>query len=210
MQMFCNLPAFIGTKVIGAEPMTKDNFETYVRGVVADVKSYGVEGYHVQYDNPNGTVYDSWSPKDVFESAYRSLDGGLTFGDALFFLKQGKKVARKGWNGKGIFICYQKPFDVEQAAEESHNAWMKQKLDQGFTSRKAEDGEELMVPYSQLSEKQKNTDRVYGSSKVTVTGGFLFIDTTGLQTDNSAAPKSRVPWAPSQTDMLYDDWCIVE
>lgn len=25
--------------------------------------------------------------------------------DALFFLKQGKKAARKGWNGKGMWIC---------------------------------------------------------------------------------------------------------
>jgi hypothetical protein len=30
--------------------------------------------------------------------------GKLTFGEALFFLKQGKKVARSGWNGKGMFL----------------------------------------------------------------------------------------------------------
>ena len=28
----------------------------------------------------------------------------LNFGKALEFLKQGHKVARKGWNGKGMFI----------------------------------------------------------------------------------------------------------
>ena len=28
------------------------------------------------------------------------------FGYALMFLKQGKKVARKGWNGKGQFVYY--------------------------------------------------------------------------------------------------------
>lgn len=28
------------------------------------------------------------------------------FGEALEFLKQGKKVARKGWNGKGQFVYY--------------------------------------------------------------------------------------------------------
>ena len=27
-----------------------------------------------------------------------------SFGDALHFLKAGKKVARKGWNGKGMFL----------------------------------------------------------------------------------------------------------
>jgi hypothetical protein len=40
-----------------------------------------------------------------------------------------------------------------------------------------------------------------------MTGPYIFIDTTGLQTDNEAAPKSRVPWLPSQTDMLAEDWC---
>ena len=28
----------------------------------------------------------------------------LTFGDALIALKEGKKVARSGWNGKGMFL----------------------------------------------------------------------------------------------------------
>lgn len=34
------------------------------------------------------------------------------------------------------------------------------------------------------------------------------IDTTGLQTQNTEAPKSRVPWLASQTDMLAEDWEI--
>lgn len=29
------------------------------------------EGYHVQYTNPDGSIYDSWSPKSVFEKTYR-------------------------------------------------------------------------------------------------------------------------------------------
>ena len=39
---------------------------------------------------------------------------------------------------------------------------------------------------------------------------YIFIDTTGLQTTNQAAPKSLVPWLASQTDMLADDWQIVD
>lgn len=35
---------------------------------------------------------------------------------------------------------------------------------------------------------------------------YIFIDTTGLQTDNPDAPRSRVPWLASQTDMLAQDW----
>ena len=38
---------------------------------------------------------------------------------------------------------------------------------------------------------------------------YIFIDTTGLQTNNEMAPKSRVPWLASQTDMLAGDWEIV-
>lgn len=49
--------------------------------------------------------------------------------------------------------------------------------------------------------------------KPAVNGGmthpYIFIDTTGLQTDNPAAPKDRVPWLASQTDMLATDWEIV-
>lgn len=36
---------------------------------------------------------------------------------------------------------------------------------------------------------------------------YIFIDTTGLETENENAPKSRVPWLASQTDMLAEDWC---
>ena len=42
-----------------------------------------------------------------------------------------------------------------------------------------------------------------------MTHPYIFIDTTGLQTDNPDAPKDRVPWLASQTDMLAEDWeCI--
>lgn len=49
--------------------------------------------------------------------------------------------------------------DIELVSAAVHAAWMKSKKDQGFESRKAEDGEELMVPYEQLSEKAKALDR---------------------------------------------------
>lgn len=35
------------------------------------------EGYHVQYTNPDGSVYDSWSPKSVFEKAYQVAETPL-------------------------------------------------------------------------------------------------------------------------------------
>lgn len=39
---------------------------------------------------------------------------------------------------------------------------------------------------------------------------YIFIDSTGLQTGNPDSPKNRVPWLASQTDMLAEDWELVE
>lgn len=134
----------------------------------------------------------------------------MSFGLAIEAMKIGCKVARAGWNGKGIFIGIQPGFNIEIEAKKSHDKWMEQKRLQGFKSRKAEDGEELMVPYAQLSENQKNMDRAYVTTGNEMTSDFIYIDTTGLITENPYAPKSRVPWIASQTDMLANDWNIVE
>ncbi len=48
---------------------------------------------------------------------------------------------------------------IELVSAEVHNAWMESKKANGINSRKSEDGEELMVPYEQLSEKAKDLDR---------------------------------------------------
>jgi hypothetical protein len=40
---------------------------------------------------------------------------GLTFGDALQALKDGQKVARAGWNGKGAFIALMPGFVIPAA-----------------------------------------------------------------------------------------------
>ena len=49
--------------------------------------------------------------------------------------------------------------DIEAVAAKVHEAWMESKRAQGFTSRKSEGGEELMVPYERLSEAAKELDR---------------------------------------------------
>lgn len=38
-----------------------------------------------------------------------SEDRTMDFGDAIRALKAGRKVARKGWNGKGIYVELQVP-----------------------------------------------------------------------------------------------------
>ena len=42
-----------------------------------------------------------------------------------------------------------------------------------------------------------------------MTGQYIYIDTTGLLTDNPDAPKVRIPWLASQTDMQAKDWTLV-
>ena len=49
--------------------------------------------------------------------------------------------------------------NVELVAARVHAAWMETKLAAGVTSRKSESGEELMVPYEQLTEEAKELDR---------------------------------------------------
>lgn len=49
--------------------------------------------------------------------------------------------------------------DIELVAAEVHAAWMASKRAQGIGSRLSETGEELMVPYAQLSEAAKELDR---------------------------------------------------
>lgn len=49
--------------------------------------------------------------------------------------------------------------NVELVAAKVHAAWMANKLAAGVTSRKLESGEELMVPYEELSEEAKDLDR---------------------------------------------------
>ena len=42
---------------------------------------------------------------DVFDAAYRHTTG-MTFGLAIEALKTGQRVARAGWNGKGMWVEY--------------------------------------------------------------------------------------------------------
>lgn len=48
---------------------------------------------------------------------------------------------------------------IESVAAAVHSAWVEAKLAQGYTSRRSESGEELMVPYEDLSEEAKALDR---------------------------------------------------
>lgn len=69
------MQAYIGTKIILAEPMDELSFKVRFKGEErkADSIENGIAGYHIQYSNPDGSKYDSWSPADVFERSYRRI-----------------------------------------------------------------------------------------------------------------------------------------
>lgn len=96
---------YIGTKLIEAEPayrvrnpggdyqITTDAREAFTN--FAEVE----DGYRVRY--PDG--YESWSPLEAFQEAYRPTEH-MNFGLAIEAARKGKRIARKGWNGKGQYV----------------------------------------------------------------------------------------------------------
>ncbi len=145
---------YIGTKMIEAKEMNRGDYNTYRGWIIPADENPKDEGYLVKYSDG----YESWSPKKQFEEAYRDCRG-ITFGIAVELLKKGFKVAREGWNGKGMFLLY--------------------------------------VP----SEKWGIIDKIgLGIPK----GNLL--PWIGMKT----ADNKFVPWLASQTDILAEDWIIVE
>lgn len=84
-----------------------------------------------------------------------------------------KKQRHESFNGSNIVSEWQRAAyqlgiddamelgmpDIEIVSAFVHDAWMASKRKNGVESRQAEDGEELMVPYHELSEMAKELDR---------------------------------------------------
>lgn len=110
---------YIGTKMIKARPMNRGDYNKYRGWNIPKDENPADEGYLVMYSDG----YESWSPKKQFEEAYRDCMG-MTFGIALELLKKGCKVAREGWNGKGMLVVYQKGYpDGIPCNKQTAEAW---------------------------------------------------------------------------------------
>ena len=96
---------YIGVKVVAAEPMSRGEYNEYRGWKIPSDENPEDEGYHIRYSDG----YESWCPKKQFNEAYRKCDN-MTFGIAIEAKKKGNKVARRGWNGKGMFVVYQKAY----------------------------------------------------------------------------------------------------
>ena len=95
---------YIGSKIVNACPAYRCTLPggKVVYAVEGDIVCSGCkieDGYRVQYEDG----YLSWSPKAVFEKAYRETTD-LSFGLAIEAAKMGKKIARAGWNGKNQYV----------------------------------------------------------------------------------------------------------
>ena len=118
---------FIGTKQVRGAPMSRSNYNALRGWTVPADENPNDDGYLVEYldggtpNHPDYAGYISWSPKRQFEDAYRPT-AGLTFGLAIEALKKGLRVARAGWNGKGMFV-YLVPansYPVQTGAAKAH------------------------------------------------------------------------------------------
>ena len=96
---------YIGTKLIEAEPAYRCTdgsgkvvITPHPEEAFPNYPSIE-DGYRVRY--PDG--YVSWSPKAVFEEAYRPTTG-MSFGLAIEAAKKGHRISRAGWNGKGQYV----------------------------------------------------------------------------------------------------------
>ena len=159
---------YIGTKMVNAEPMTRAEYNAF-RGWELPADENGAdEGYLVEYldgGKPNTTThagYVSWSPKEQFDNAYRKTTG-MPFGLAVEAVKKGKKIARAGWNGKGMFL--------------------------------------FLVPGSTFKVNRAPLLGIYPEGTEINYHAHI---------DMKTVDGTIVPWLASQTDVLADDWIVVE
>lgn len=95
---------YIGSKIVNAVPEYRCHrpghlFQYVSVGDIVPAGWDAEDGYRIEYEDG----YKSWCPKEVFEAAYRETTG-MSFGLALEAVKKGLRVARAGWNGKGMYV----------------------------------------------------------------------------------------------------------
>ena len=154
---------YIRMHQVDAEPMTRGDYNKFRGWMTLEDENPADEGYKVT--EPDG--YVSWCPKAQFEADYRPCDG-MTFGMAIEAMKRGAKVARNGWNGKGMYLWLLPAANIK--AE-----WCKE--------------EHLKA----LAEQNG--------------GEFECLASIRMKTADN---KVLTGWLASQTDMLAEDWKVVE
>ena len=158
---------FIGVKRVKAVAKTIAQFHRD-QGLEPGYAGESRPGYEVHY--PDG--YVSWCPKEQFEAANRPVDG-LSFGHAIEAAKKGAKIARRGWNGKNMFVVYMPPLQLP--------------------------------PHSSQEPGAKVNDRTAAHIGVDTP-----LDCQPYFAMLNAQGQWICGWSATQSDMLSDDWTIVE
>ncbi len=152
---------YIGVKLVEATSMTLGEYNKYRGWDIPENEDPEKTGFLVKYESG----YESWCPSDEFVKSNRPTKA-LTFGMAVEAMKLSGynktlptvRVARSGWNGKGMWLEYVDPYNNKQF---------------------------------QLTETEPSG---------------TFLPWIGMKT----ADNKFVPWLASQTDILADDWCILD
>lgn len=154
---------YIRMHVVEAKPMTRGDYNKKRGWELPANENPNDEGYIVSC--PDG--YVSWCPKKQFEDAARPCDG-MTFGMAVEAMQRGKKVCRKGWNGKGMYVWLMPGSTVIGCPN-------------------------IVDPHLAEIDKAEGKIDFLGSIRMRTADGCVL---TG--------------WLASQTDILSEDWMVVE
>lgn len=95
----------------------------------------------------------------------------MRFGEALAHARKGRKIARRGWNGKGMYV-YLKPGRIIPL-----EMW------------------QVTMPSEKPTEEEKKK-------------GYVVVN-PHLDMMNAQGERT-IGWLASQTDMLIDDWYLVD
>lgn len=110
-----------------------------------------------------------------------------------------KKLEEKIWELEGYALQKQQYENKISMTGGPDFGWALDKMRHGFAvRRRGWNGKGIFIKMQVPDEHSK------------MTSPYIYIDTTGLQTDNAFAPRSCVPWLASQTDMLAEDWELAD
>ncbi|MDA3806756.1 MAG: DUF2829 domain-containing protein [Thiomicrorhabdus sp.] len=164
----------VGTKIINAEPMNRQEYNDYRGWNLPEDECGDDPGFLVEYldggeaNTPDYAGYVSWSPQEVFEKAY-AKSGRMSFGAAIELMKAGCKMARSGWNGKGMWL--------------------------------------ILVPGSPRIKPVAGTPY----SNAGIVSEIEILPHIDMYTVNAEGRRAMLPgWLASQSDMLANDWMVVE
>ena len=115
------------------------------------------------------------------------------FGSAIKALKEGYKVAREGWNGKGMYLTLVQGYPVN-----------------GHLNAASCSDDEKELPNLSVPELNPDGSKNITQGKAGQMLSHIVMKTAGDSQFWGAGYSDYVPWLASQTDILAEDWTVVE